>query len=172
MFEFLLRATLFYFIFKYCWLSYLGIHSDCSLSIWTSPAKFKSNPRNQRNRFCCKAYFQTWLRFGCVFLIKLIYVNHNIMKLRSIFLQAFFDSANTSIFCECVAVRGFSFIFFYFHSCWKFPRFHHVHFSVKAGICSLLLLRFQFFDGVFLPLGLFWVASVSSNYLFICSIST
>ena len=41
MFKFLLRSTLFYSIFEYCSLSYLGIHSDCAWSIWASPAKFK-----------------------------------------------------------------------------------------------------------------------------------
>ena len=41
MFEFLLRSTLFCFRFKYCWLSYLGVHSDRALSIWASTAKFK-----------------------------------------------------------------------------------------------------------------------------------
>ena len=41
MFEFLLRSTLFCFSFEYCWFSYLGVHSDCTLSIWTSPSKFK-----------------------------------------------------------------------------------------------------------------------------------
>ena len=41
MFKFLLRSTLFYSIFEYYSLSYLGIHSDCAWSIWASPAKFK-----------------------------------------------------------------------------------------------------------------------------------
>ena len=44
MFEFFLRSTLFCFSFEYCWLSYLGIHSDFALSIWASPAKFKHFP--------------------------------------------------------------------------------------------------------------------------------
>ena len=41
MFEFLLRSTLFCLSFEYCWSSYLGVHSDCALSIWVSPSKFK-----------------------------------------------------------------------------------------------------------------------------------
>ena len=41
MFEFFPRSTLFCFSFGYCWLSYLVIYSDCALSIWASPAKFK-----------------------------------------------------------------------------------------------------------------------------------
>ena len=36
-----LRSTLFCFSFEYCWLSYLGIYSDCVWPIWASPAKFK-----------------------------------------------------------------------------------------------------------------------------------
>ena len=41
MFEFFLRSTLFCFSFEYCWLSSLRIHSNCTLSIWANPAKFK-----------------------------------------------------------------------------------------------------------------------------------
>ena len=41
MFKLLVRSTLFYSIFEYCLLSYLGIHSDCAWSIWASPAIFK-----------------------------------------------------------------------------------------------------------------------------------
>ena len=41
MFEFFLKSTSFCFSFKYCWLSYLGIHSDCALTILASTAKFK-----------------------------------------------------------------------------------------------------------------------------------
>ena len=85
MFEFFLRSTLFCFSFEYCWLSHLGIHSDCALSIWACPAKFKQfrpiyrffkpekisqtqEIRETFMKFCLKAYFQKWLRFGCLFI--------------------------------------------------------------------------------------------------------
>ena len=37
MFEFFLRSTLFCFSFEYCWLSCLGIHFDCALSVKVLP---------------------------------------------------------------------------------------------------------------------------------------
>ena len=83
-FEFLLRSTLYCFSFEYCWFSYFGVHSDCALSVWANPAKFKQfrpiyrsfkpEKLNQTEeireiftKFRLKAYFQTWLHFGCVF---------------------------------------------------------------------------------------------------------
>ena len=84
MFEFLLRSALFWFSFEYCRFSYLGIHSYRAFSILANPAKFKQfrpiyrffkpekhsqtqEIRETFTKFCLKAYFQTWLCFGCVF---------------------------------------------------------------------------------------------------------
>ena len=73
--------------FDYCWFSYLGVHSNCILSIWVSPAKFKQfrsifrsfksknfsqtqEIRETFTKFYLNYYFQRWLRFWLRFLRK------------------------------------------------------------------------------------------------------
>ena len=82
MFEFLLRSILFCLSFEYCWFYNLGVHSDFALSIWASPAKFKQfwpiyrffqpekfgqTQKLEKQKYCLRPYFKSWLRFGCVF---------------------------------------------------------------------------------------------------------
>ena len=88
MFEFLLRSRLFCFSFEYCWLSFLvfivvvpGQFEQVLLNLSSFRASYRfikpekigqtKEIREKFVKFSLKAYFQTYLCFGCVYLRKI-----------------------------------------------------------------------------------------------------
>ena len=102
MFEFFLRSTLFCCSFEYCWFSYLGVHSDCTLSIWASPAKFKQfrpiyhffKPEKLSQTQEIESWFSNLVTFFVVFFLQI--------KINSIYIHIdFVIYPNISSKCFC-----------------------------------------------------------------------